>query len=103
MDFGDLLTSLVPKAAKWNFLGIQLGLSPDELDIIRANSQDVEECLRKVLQKWYDKTLNPTWQKIIAALRALGELRLAEDLEKIDGSSTGKPVCGFCWILICYL
>ncbi len=94
-NFRDLLNSLLPKAAKWNFLGIQLGLSPDELDTIRANSIDVEECLRKVLQKWYDKTLNPSWQEIIAALRELGEARYAKDLElKIGGSSDrGEMIC----------
>ena len=83
MDFRDLLNSLLPKAAKWNSIGIQLGLSTDELDTIRANCIDVEECLRKVLQKWHDKTLNPTWREVITALRSpsLEEMRLAKDLE----------------------
>ena len=51
MEFRDLLNSLLPKAAKWESLGLQLGLSPDELATIRANSEDVEECLRRVLTK----------------------------------------------------
>ena len=92
MDFRDLLNRLVPKAAKWDSLGLQLGLSTDELDIIRANSQDVEERLRKVLQKWYDKTLTPTWQKIIAALRTatMDEARFAKELElNTIGSAEG--------------
>ena len=90
MDFRDLLNSLLPKAAKWNSLGIQLRLTPDELDIIKSNSGDVEECLTKVLQKWKDKTLNPTWQDVVTALRAIGEARLAKDLEeaKIGISAT---------------
>ena len=46
MNFRDLLNSLLPKAAKWNSIGIQLGLSTDELDTIRANCI-VEECLSK--------------------------------------------------------
>ena len=83
MDFRDLLNSLFLKAAKWNSIGIQLGLSTDELDTIRANCIDVEECLRKVLQKWHDNTLNPTWREVITALRSPGvdEMRLAKDLE----------------------
>ena len=42
-------------------------------------SGDVEACLRKVLQKWYE-----AWEEIVAALKspALGEIRLAEDLEQ---------------------
>ena len=85
MEFRDLLSGLLPKASKWDLIGIQLGLSPDELDIIRANnSGDVEACLRKVLQKWYERSTNPRWEEIVAVLKspALGEIRLAEDLEQ---------------------
>lgn len=92
MEYRDLLNSLLPKAAQWNSLGIQLGLSPDELDIIRADSDGVEECLRKMLRKWYDKTLNPTWQVVVIALRVLGEMRLAEELERSERN--GKCVFG---------
>ena len=84
MEFRDLLTSLLPKAASWNPIGIQLGLSPDELDTIKADSCDVQECLRRVLRKWYDSTPNPTWREVITALRAplLGEMKLAKELER---------------------
>ena len=95
------MNSLLPKAAKWNSLGIQLGLSTDELDIIRANSMDVEECLRKVLQRWHDKTLNPTWQEIVTALKAMDEARFAKELEvtKISGSDKrGEMGCESCII-----
>ena len=44
MEFLNLVESLLPKAAKWESLGLQLGLSPDELATIKANSEDVEEC-----------------------------------------------------------
>ena len=83
MDFCDLLNSLLPLAAKWKFIGIELGLSTGELGIIKADSNGVEECLSKVLQKWHDKTLNPTWREVITALRSPGleEMRLAKDLE----------------------
>ena len=95
MDFRDLLSSL-PKAASWNAIGIQLGLSTDELDIIRANSGDVEECLRKVLQKWYNMTPNPTWREVITALRSplLGEMKLAKELEHkmVISANLGKCV-----------
>ena len=38
-----MLRSLLPKAAKWESLGIELSLSPDELATIKANSEDVEQ------------------------------------------------------------
>jgi hypothetical protein len=84
MEFLDLLTNLLSKAARWNSIGIQLGLSPDQVATIRADSSDVEECLRKILQKWYDMTPNPSWGQVITALRAplLGEMKLAKELEQ---------------------
>ena len=84
MEFRDLLNTLLPKSARWNLIGIQLGLSKDELDIIRANSIDVRECLERVLQKWFNSNPNPTWKDVITALKtpALGELKLAQEIEE---------------------
>ena len=84
MKFLDLFNSLLPKAAKWESLGLQLGLSPDELATIKANSEDVEECLRRVLTKWFDRTVQPTWQEVVSALRSPGleDHRLAMELEQ---------------------
>ena len=84
MEFLDLFNSLLPKAAKWESLGLQLGLSPDELATIKANSEDVEECLRRVLIKWFHRTVQPTWQEVAAALRSPGleDHRLAVELEQ---------------------
>ena len=84
MEFRDLLNTLLPKSARWNLIGIQLGLSQDELDIIRANSIDVRECLERVLQKWFNSSPNPTWKDVITALKtpALDELKLAQEIEE---------------------
>ena len=84
MEFRDLLNTLLPKSARWKLIGIQLGLSPDDLDIIEANCVDVEERLMKVLQKWFKSNPNPTWKDIITALKtpALGELKLAQEIEE---------------------
>ncbi len=85
MEFHDLLNSLLPKASRWELIGIQLGLDKDVLDTVRANSLGgVEECLTKALQKWYNSTPNPTWKEVLAALRtpALDEIRLVKELEQ---------------------
>ena len=84
-DLKDLLHALQDKAAKWSLIGIQLDLSPDQLDIIRADSDGVVECLRGVLRKWQSKTdPRPTWNTIIQALRspAVGKTELARQLEE---------------------
>ena len=85
VDFLDLLESLNPKAAKWETIGFLLGLGAGELETIRADSNGVEQCLRKVLQKWYDRSLYPTLHlgDVIAALRSplVGDPALAQKLE----------------------
>ena len=80
----DLLFALQGKAAKWFIIGLHLRLSTDELDIIEADSNGVEECLRNMLRKWQSKSHPPsTWRTLIAALReaAVGEEVLAGQLE----------------------
>ena len=80
----DLLFALQDKAAKWFIIGLHLRLSLDELDIIEADSDGVEECLRNVLRKWRSKSHPPsTWRALIATLReaAVGEEGLAKQLE----------------------
>ena len=80
----DLLFALQGKAAKWFIIGLHLRLSLDELDIIEADSDGVEECLRNVLRKWRSKAHPPsTWRALIAVLRAaaIGEEVLAGQLE----------------------
>ena len=84
-EFRDLLDALQEKAAKWSLIGIQLNLSPDELEIIRADSDGVVGCLTGVLRKWQSKTdPQPTWKAVIEALKspALGEAALAKKLEQ---------------------
>ena len=80
----DLLSALQGKAAKWFIIGLHLRLSTDELDIIEADSNGVEECLTNVLRKWLSKSHPPcSWRALIAALReaAVGEEVLAGQLE----------------------
>ena len=80
----EVLESLIPLASKWNSIGLMLGLSNGELDTIKADCGGAEECLKKVLQKLYDRTPHPTWEVVIAALRSplMKESALAEKLEK---------------------
>jgi hypothetical protein len=88
MDFQKLVSNLLPKAASWSLIGTQLGLSQDELAAIGADSSSEQECLRLVLQKWYEKTPNPTWEAVAAAFRGFpGELEIVE----LDNILKGEP------------
>ena len=93
-ELRDLLDALQEKAAKWSSIGIQLNLSPDELDIIRADSNGAVECLTGVLRKWQSKTDPlPTWKAVIEALKApaLGEAVLANKLEERFTPRVAQP------------
>ena len=90
----DLLDALQEKAAKWSSIGVQLNLSPDELDTIRADSDGVVECLTGVLRKWQSKIdPQPTWKAVIEVLKApaLGEAVLARKLEERFAPRIAQP------------
>ena len=81
----EVLDALQDKAAKWEMIGLQLHLSTDELDIIKADCDGVEERLTRVIRKWQSKAdPRTTWRAIIDALRApgVGEAVLAKQLEE---------------------
>ena len=81
----EVLDALQGKAAKWETIGLQLHLSTDELDIIKADCDGVEERLTRVIRKWQSKAEpRPTWRAVIDALRApsVGEAVLAKQLEE---------------------
>ena len=103
-EFLDVLDALQGKAAKWMMIGLQLHLSTDELDIIKANSHDVGECLTGVVRKWQTKTEpRPTWRAIINALRAaaVGEDVLAKELEGRYGPGNDSESSKLLLILSC--
>ena len=84
-DFDDVLVALHGKAAKWQAIGIALKLSADDLDIIKADSSGVEQCLIGALRKWHQRAHpRPTWRAVIEALKTslVGEMALAKRLEE---------------------
>ena len=58
-------------------LGLHLGVPKHQLDKIRQDFHTTDERKREMLQWWLNHTLNPTWEKVKAALRAMHEPKLA--------------------------
>ena len=81
-ELGELLNDLCDLATRWYEIGLQLHLSTNELDAIKYDSKDVNECFRNMLKKWLTKT-SSTWRSLIHALKspALNEQMLAGKLE----------------------
>ena len=73
---------LYPVAAKWENLGIFVGIKPNILDSIKKdNSSSQEDCLREMLKVW-EKQVNPppTWSTMADALQIIGENELTRNL-----------------------
>ena len=70
------------RTTRWYRLGLELGIDQEDMDIIEDDcKRDAEEALRKTLKLWL-KTEEPTWRKMIAALRKIGENNVACKLEQ---------------------
>ena len=48
----NVLTVVHPASAKWNNIGLALGIVQDELDKISGTSGDADDRLREVLKLW---------------------------------------------------
>ena len=59
-------------------LGIHLGVPQPEMDKINQNFHTKDERKKEMLQWWLDHTLNPTWERVITALRAMHKPVLAD-------------------------
>ena len=65
-------------------LGLHLGVPKHELDEIRQDFCTTKERKREMLQWWLDHTLNPTWKRVISALRIMGKPKLADAVAEVS-------------------
>ena len=71
---------------EWFTFGLHLGLDVYELNVIETNSVsyvDKRTCVRQMLTKWKDTfDSEATWEKIVIALRKIGNKALAQEVEE---------------------
>ena len=74
---------LVSVCEKWYSLGVQLKVSTEMLDRIRAQIPDSRGCLPEMLKAWLSISDNPSWKALTDALNSaiVGDYGLAEYLE----------------------
>ena len=76
---------LVP-VAEWYDLGLQLGIGDEDLDVIkRDNPGNLKACKREMFRAWLKITPNPSYQQLVEALTAVGDVREANQLCKKYG------------------
>ena len=95
-DLCVLMEGLNNIRAKWNNLGLQLGVSVGALNAIKKDYNSTSDCLRETLTTWLKTCrLPPTWSDVVDALRSgsVGEVRLAVELEQKYCSTQDKSIC----------
>ena len=71
------------KVAKWQTLGIHLGMTEDEItEIEQDHPRDTARSRTAMLDKWLKKEENPSWVSIIEALESMSEVNLAKKMRK---------------------
>ena len=71
------------KLAKWQTLGIHLGMTEDEIrEIEQDHPGNTARRRTAMLDKWLRKEENPSWMSIIEALESMSEVNLAKKIRK---------------------
>ena len=74
------------QVTEWYDLGLQLGVEDEELDVIhRNNPGNLKTCRREMFKAWLRITPNPSYQQLVEALTAVGDVREADQLSKKYG------------------
>ena len=80
-DLRVVMKELNDVRAKWNNIGVQLGVSVGTLDAIEKQYSDPSDCLRETLTAWLKSSTPNKWTNVVDALNVVGEAKLATDLE----------------------
>ena len=78
----DLLVRELGQVPQWDILGTYLGLSESEIQVIERDHHDTARRRLAMLNKWMEKDVNVSWEKVIDALRSISQIRLANQLKE---------------------
>lgn len=84
-DLGKVMKACIKVCTSWEYIGIELGLTPGKLDAIKKDNPDSsKDCLKCMLSVWL-KSANPrpSWEALADALKSslVGEERLSEEVK----------------------
>ena len=87
----DLCLLPVPK---WYILGLQLGISADELEVIEGNyPRDSDLCKVKMFGAWLSMDTRASYRKLARALVAVGKKNIAEAVCTVRGMEVTTLEC----------
>ena len=70
-DLDKVLKEVIPAKAKWNFIGLELGVPIGEVEAIDGMGVDVDVKLMKTLAIWLRRGINTTWRVLAEAMGAV--------------------------------
>ena len=77
--------------SNWYLLGLQLGVSTDELDVIERNyPRDNRMCKAKMFGAWLRMDTSAAYEKLAKALAAVGKRNIAEAMCTARGTKATK-------------
>ena len=87
-DLGKVFDCLSASSCRWLQLGLQLGVSPEELQKVDHQWKNPDKCLFETLMCWLKQTecAQPSLSALVTALKqeSVGEKVLAQKLEQLD-------------------
>ena len=88
----------------WFYLGMCLDVPLPTLLTIKKDLRNTDECRTRMLEAWMNQEEEPTWSKIVAALREMKKTALAEQIaSKFGGSVLKSSLSSLCTVrLHCY-
>ena len=78
-----VLKAIKTIVGEWENLGLNLGIEKHVLDELKYNyPHQVQVCRKEMISYWIMQTKNATCNKLISALKDLGENNIIADIEK---------------------
>lgn len=69
------------KTSNWHRLGVSLGVDLVKLDMIDEERHRIENKLSRMFRTWLDTDEDPTWNKVVTALKDMELNVLASDIK----------------------
>ena len=74
------LINATKKCVDWYQLGIQLDFETSDLNKIKKNNHDVDSARINLFTQWIENGQEPSWSKLIEALKAMDFNNLSNDI-----------------------
>ena len=88
-------------ATRWHDLGVQLGISTAQLNIISTNNhENVQMCCTKMFEYWLNYDTKANWNKLIKALEDINHNALAKTIKEF---LQGTQIFTHTYVVLCQL